>query len=42
MDSRTERRNVLDGSTWEFLRSGWWIVHVIALVGVFYLGMIWR
>jgi hypothetical protein len=42
MSSDTKSSNVLDGSTWEFLRGGWWIVHVIALIAVFYLGRMWR
>jgi nitrate reductase NapE component len=24
--------------TFEFLKTGWWILHVVAIVGVFYLG----
>lgn len=24
--------------TFEFLKTGWWVWHVIAIVGIFYLG----
>ncbi|MCL5676790.1 MAG: hypothetical protein M1602_02750 [Firmicutes bacterium] len=34
----TKRRNPADGTTWEFLQSGWWVWHVVAIVGTFYLG----
>jgi hypothetical protein len=35
-------RNALDGTTWEFLASGWWIAHVVLIVAVFYLGhLLW-
>lgn len=31
------------GTTWAFLRPGWWILHVVAIVGVFWLGsVLWQ
>jgi len=40
VESETKERshNVLDGTTWEFLRGGWWVLHIIAILAVFYLG----
>lgn len=26
--------------TFEFLKTGWWVWHVIAIIGVFYLGWV--
>lgn len=38
----TKKRNSADGSSFEFLATGWWIWHVVAIVGVFYLGhLLW-
>lgn len=34
------QKNTLDGTTWEFLRPGWWISHVLAVVIVAWLGFI--
>ncbi|MDI6871720.1 MAG: hypothetical protein QME79_10280 [Bacillota bacterium] len=35
-------RNLLNGTTWEFLQTGWWVLHIIAIVGVFWLGhLLW-
>lgn len=36
--TRERSRNPVDGTTWEFLRGGWWVLHVVAIVGVYYLG----
>jgi hypothetical protein len=30
-----------DLGTFHFLRAGWWIWHVIAIAGIFYLGWLW-
>ncbi len=30
-----------DLGTFEFLKAGWWILHVIAIAAVFYLGWLW-
>lgn len=40
MENHDEVRtdNDYDLGTFRFLKSGWWIWHVIAIVGVFYLG----
>jgi len=27
--------------TWSFLKAGWWVWHIIAIVGVFYLGWLY-
>jgi hypothetical protein len=29
-----------DMGTFRFLKAGWWVWHVIAIVGVFYLGFV--
>ncbi|MDD2421964.1 MAG: hypothetical protein PHC60_02005 [Heliobacteriaceae bacterium] len=44
MDNGIEKtkRNSLDGTTWEFLNTGWWAWHVIAIAFTFYLGhLLW-
>ncbi len=36
-------RDPVANTTWAFLRPGWWILHVIAIVGVAWLGsMMWK
>jgi len=35
---RTE--NALDGTTWEFMGTGWWISHILAIGIVAWLGYI--
>ncbi len=30
--------NRYDLKTWGFLQTGWWILHIVAIVLVFYLG----
>ncbi len=32
------KENPVDGTTWEFLKSGWWVLHIIAIGLVFWLG----
>ncbi|MEW6244764.1 MAG: hypothetical protein AB1497_11020 [Bacillota bacterium] len=32
--------NIIRGTTWEFLRAGWWLLHIIAVVLVAYLGFL--
>jgi hypothetical protein len=27
--------------TWSFLRPGWWVLHVVGIVGVFWLGSLY-
>jgi len=27
-----------DIGTWHFLKAGWWILHVVGIAGVFYVG----
>ncbi|ABZ83153.1 hypothetical protein HM1_0539 [Heliomicrobium modesticaldum Ice1] len=44
MENNIERKsdNVLNGTTWEFLKTGWWVWHVFAIALVFYLGhLLW-
>lgn len=31
-------RNVIDGTTLEFPRTGFWLVHAVSTVGLLYLG----
>jgi len=31
-------RNPVDNTTWEFLKPGWWFIHVVAIVALLYLG----
>lgn len=33
-------KNVLDETTWEFLKTGWWISHILVIVIVAYLGFL--
>lgn len=36
------KRNSLDGTTWEWLGAGWWVLHVVSIALVFYLGhLLW-
>jgi hypothetical protein len=35
------RKDGYDLGTWSFLKTGWWILHVIAIVGFFYLGYLY-
>jgi len=30
-----------DLGTFNFLKAGWWILHVVAIAGVFYLGFLY-
>ena len=30
--------NVLDDTTWEFGRPGWWVTHAVLIAGAVYLG----
>jgi hypothetical protein len=43
MDEHNEvqTRDGYDLGTWAFLRTGWWILHIIAIVGLFYLGYLY-
>jgi len=31
----------MDLGTFHFLRTGWWIFHIIVIVGIFYLGWLY-
>lgn len=33
--------NDMQLGSFNFLRSGWWILHIIAIAGVFYLGYLY-
>ncbi len=33
-----KRNNVLDGTSWETFRSGWWALHLAAIPAVYFLG----
>lgn len=37
----SEVKNPVDNTVWEFLRAGWWILHVAAIIGVAYLGRLY-
>jgi hypothetical protein len=37
-DEVKTRNNDMELGTFEFLKTGWWVLHVIAILGVFYLG----
>ena len=39
-EQRTRHRNVLDGTSFEFLKAGWWIWHAIAIWPIFSLGQL--
>lgn len=34
-------KNAYDLGTFHFLQVGWWVWHVIAIVGIFYLGSLY-
>jgi len=41
MDNNKSERNTKDRydlGAFNFLQAGWWILHLIAIVGIFYLG----
>ncbi len=38
MDLDLEPGNVLNSSTWEFPRPGWWLAHAALIGGAIYLG----
>lgn len=31
-------KNSLDGTTWEFMKKGWWAVHLVGIGGALLLG----
>lgn len=33
-----DSKNVVDGTTWEFARTGWWALHVGSIALTFWLG----
>lgn len=37
-DTNVRHEDGYDLGTFNFLQAGWWILHVIAIAGVFYLG----
>ena len=37
-DTNVRHEDGYDLGTFNFLQTGWWILHFIAIVGVFYLG----
>ncbi|MGI6453255.1 MAG: hypothetical protein ACOX0E_07330 [Syntrophomonadaceae bacterium] len=38
--SELKTKDGYDIGTWHFLKTGWWILHIIAIPGVFYLGWV--
>ena len=41
MGEQEIKREGYDLGTFNFLRAGWWILHIVAIVGVFYLGYLY-
>ncbi|HEX3010718.1 MAG TPA: hypothetical protein VHQ70_01610 [Syntrophomonadaceae bacterium] len=39
--SELKTKDGYDIGTWHFLKTGWWILHIIAIAGIFYLGYIY-
>ena len=33
-----KKTNIIDGTTWEFARPGFWVLHVLGAAGLLYLG----
>lgn len=31
-------RENYDLGIWQFLRAGWWFLHIVSIIGLFYLG----
>lgn len=40
MENNIKENNHMELGTFSFLQLGWWVWHIIAIVGVFYLGHI--
>lgn len=36
--NRVRNEEGYDLGTFNFLKAGWWILHIVAIVGIFYLG----
>jgi len=41
MEEQNKGGTRVDPGTFSFLQTGWWIFHVIAIAGVFYLGYLY-
>jgi hypothetical protein len=41
MDEEHRSDAPVELGTWSFLRAGWWVLHVIAIVGIFWLGSLY-
>ncbi len=39
-DGQMATKEGYDLGTFDFLKTGWWVWHIIAILGVFYLGYI--
>ena len=37
-DNEVQTRDTYELGTFEFLKAGWWVWHVVAIGGIFYLG----
>lgn len=35
---RKKNPNIIDGTTWEFARPGFWVLHALGAAGLLYLG----
>lgn len=35
---RCKKSNIIDGTTWEFARPGFWVLHALSAAGLLYLG----
>ncbi len=41
MDDHSEKTiDSSDLGTWQFLRPGWWFLHAVSIIGLFYLGFL--
>lgn len=40
-DHATKTEEGYDLGTFNFLKAGWWVLHVVVIVGLFYLGYLY-
>lgn len=40
-ENRNQGMTKVDPGTFSFLQAGWWVLHVIAIAGIFYLGYLY-
>jgi hypothetical protein len=41
LEDQIKQENRYELGTWGFLQLGWWVLHIVAVVAVFYLGYLY-